>query len=89
MPRLAVALVWLYQGLWVQAARPLPRHGTIIEAAEADQAAGSIAHVGLETIESGLAVWVLLQLRLASAAVVRDWSLSSKAVSATRAAITD
>jgi SAM-dependent methyltransferase len=60
MPRLAVALVWLYQGLWCKLLGRCPGHQAIVQAVPGlTGRAGAIVLAGLGTIEVGLAVWVL------------------------------
>src|SRR3954464_5375144 len=60
MPRLAVALVWLYQGLWCKLLARCPGHLAIVQAVPGlAGAAGTAVLAGLGTIEVGLAVWVL------------------------------
>ena len=56
--RLAVALVWLYNGAWCKLLRRCPSHVAILTASFGE-AAGSAALVVLGAIETGLAVWVL------------------------------
>ncbi len=71
MPRLAVALVWLYQGLWCKMLGRCPGHRAIVEALPGlDERAGAVALAALGTIEIGLALWVLSawRPRLAAAA---------------------
>jgi SAM-dependent methyltransferase len=71
MPRLAVALVWLYQGLWCKLLGRCPGHRAIVEAVPGLAGpAGTLVLAGLGTIEAGLAVWVLCgwRPRLAAAA---------------------
>ena len=60
MPRLAVALVWLYQGLWCKLLGRCPGHRAIVQAVPGlAGGAGAVVLAGLGTIELGLAVWVL------------------------------
>ncbi len=60
MPRLAVALVWLYQGLWCKLLGRCPGHRAIVQAVPGLAGrAGTAVLLGLGTIETGLAVWVL------------------------------
>ena len=60
MPRLAVALVWLYQGLWCKLLGRCPGHRAIVEAVPGLAGrAGTIVLLGLGAVEVGLAVWVL------------------------------
>jgi S-adenosylmethionine:diacylglycerol 3-amino-3-carboxypropyl transferase/uncharacterized membrane protein YphA (DoxX/SURF4 family) len=71
MPRLAVALVWLYQGLWCKLLGRCPGHQAIVQAVPGLAGrTGAIVLAGLGTIEVGLAVWVLSgwRPRLAAAA---------------------
>jgi len=58
--RLAVALVWLWQGLWLKVIRPDPRHTAV--AASALGLEEGPARMALEVIglaETALALWVL------------------------------
>jgi len=60
MPRLAVALVWLYQGLWCKLLGRCPGHRAIVQAVPGlAGGAGTAVLLGLGTIETGLALWVL------------------------------
>ncbi|MFY9820952.1 MAG: DUF3419 family protein [Thermoanaerobaculia bacterium] len=60
MPRLAVALVWLYQGLWCKLLGRCPGHRAIVQAVPwLSDGAGAVVLAGLGTIEVGLAAWVL------------------------------
>jgi SAM-dependent methyltransferase len=60
MPRLAVALVWLYQGLWCKLLGRCPGHRAIVQAVPGlSGGAGTVVLAGLGTIEVGLALWVL------------------------------
>lgn len=60
MPRLAVALVWLYQGLWCKLLGRCLGHRAIVQAVPGlAGGAGTAVLLGLGTIETGLAVWVL------------------------------
>ncbi|HEX4966446.1 MAG TPA: DUF3419 family protein, partial [Thermoanaerobaculia bacterium] len=60
MPRLAVALVWLYQGLWCKLLGRCPGHKAIVQGVPGLAGeAGTAVLAGLGTIEVGLAVWVL------------------------------
>jgi SAM-dependent methyltransferase/uncharacterized membrane protein YphA (DoxX/SURF4 family) len=60
MPRLAVALVWLYQGLWCKLLGRCPGHRAIVQAVPGlSGVTGTAVLLGLGTIETGLAVWVL------------------------------
>jgi SAM-dependent methyltransferase/uncharacterized membrane protein YphA (DoxX/SURF4 family) len=71
MPRLAVALVWLYQGLWCKLLGRCPGHQAIVQAVPGLAGrSGEVVLAGLGAIEVGLAVWVLSgwRPRLAAAA---------------------
>jgi SAM-dependent methyltransferase len=60
MPRLAVALVWLYQGLWCKLLGRCPGHRAIVAAVPGLAGrAGTVVLLGLGAVEVGLAVWVL------------------------------
>src|SRR3954469_12435575 len=60
MPRLAAALVWLYQGLWCKLLGRCPGHRAIVQTVPGlAGAAGTAVLAGVGTIEAGLAVWVL------------------------------
>src|SRR3954453_6226657 len=72
MPRLAVALVWLYQGLWCKLLGRCPGHRAIVQAVPGlAGAAGTFVLLGLGTIEVGLALWVLSGWRPRLAAVAQ------------------
>jgi len=72
MPRLAVALVWLYQGLWCKLLGRCPGHRAIVEAVPGLAGpTGAVVLIGLGTIETGLAVWVLSGWRPRWAAVAQ------------------
>jgi len=71
VPRLAVALVWLYQGLWCKLLGRCPGHQAIVQAVPGLAGrTGAIVLAGLGALEVGLAVWVLSgwRPRLAAAA---------------------
>jgi S-adenosylmethionine:diacylglycerol 3-amino-3-carboxypropyl transferase len=60
MPRLAVALVWLYQGLWCKLLGRCPGHLAIVQAVPGlGGRTGIFMVMGLGAIETGLALWVL------------------------------
>src|SRR4051812_28892122 len=60
MPRLAVALVWLYQGLWCKLLARCPGHLAIVQAVPGlGGRAGACVVLGLGAAETGLALWVL------------------------------
>jgi uncharacterized membrane protein YphA (DoxX/SURF4 family) len=59
--RLAIAMVWLYQGLWCKVLGGAPRHEAVIASAPfigPVEARAAMVAIGL--VECGLAVWVLL-----------------------------
>ena len=60
VPRLAIALVWTYQGLWCKLLGGTPRHREILETSpllSPGQARGALLALG--TLECFLAGWVL------------------------------
>jgi DoxX-like family/Protein of unknown function (DUF3419) len=60
VPRLAVALVWLYQGLWCKLLGRCPGHLAIVQGVPGfGGRTGLLVVLGLGTIETGLALWVL------------------------------
>ncbi|HEX3128242.1 MAG TPA: DoxX-like family protein [Thermoanaerobaculia bacterium] len=70
--RLAVALVWLYQGLWCKLLGGCPGHRAIVEAMPwLGPGGGAILLAGLGLLETGLAAWVLSGWRLRAAALVQ------------------
>ena len=76
--RLAVALVWLWQGLWLKVIRPDPRH-TAVAASALGLAEGpartALAVIGLA--ETALALWVLAGDRARLAALAQTCLLAS------------
>jgi uncharacterized membrane protein YphA (DoxX/SURF4 family) len=59
--RLAIALVWLYQGLWCKVLGGAPRHEAVIASAPfIGPAEARVAMVAIGLVECGLAAWVLL-----------------------------
>ena len=75
--RLAVALVWLYQGLWCKALGRCPGHQAIVEAVPGlSVRAASFALAGLGIVEVGLAVWVLSGWRPRMAAAAQTLLLA-------------
>lgn len=76
--RAAVALVWLYQGLWLKVLRADPRHAAIVASAlgaGAETARGALAAIGLA--ETALAVWVLWGWRPRLAALAQTVLLAA------------
>jgi S-adenosylmethionine:diacylglycerol 3-amino-3-carboxypropyl transferase len=70
--RLAVALVWLYQGLWCKLLGGCPGHLAIVQAVPGLGASGgAILLAGLGLFETGLAFWVLSGWRPRAAALVQ------------------
>jgi hypothetical protein len=70
--RLAIALVWLYQGLWCKVLSSNPHHLSIISAVPLiGVSAGRTVMVLLGLIECGIGVWVLTGARMRSAAIVQ------------------
>ena len=66
--RLAVALAWLYQGLWCKVLGRCPGHQAIVESVPGlDPRTAALALAGLGWIEMGLAVWVLVPAAVAIA----------------------
>lgn len=58
--RLAIAAVWLYQGLWCKVLGGAPRHEAVIAAAPfIGPAAARVAMVAIGLVECGLAAWVV------------------------------
>ncbi len=78
LPRAAIALVWLYQGLWCKLLGRATRHGKIVgkvsflNAAQARQAL-----LVLGSMECVLAAWVISGFRAREAALVETLLLGS------------
>jgi uncharacterized membrane protein YphA (DoxX/SURF4 family) len=69
--RIAIALVWLYQGLWCKILGRMPRHEAVIGAAPfLNGARGHAALMALGFFECVLAVWVLSGGKPRAAALV-------------------
>jgi hypothetical protein len=77
LPRLAIALVWLYQGLWCKLLGRVPRHQQILERASLLGLAAHRALLALGGLECLLAVWVLSGLKPQSAAIAETALLLS------------
>jgi uncharacterized membrane protein YphA (DoxX/SURF4 family) len=72
IPRLAVALVWLYQGLWCKLLGGCPGHEAIVDAVPwLGEGGGAALLYGLGAFETGLALWVLSGWRPRAAALVQ------------------
>jgi hypothetical protein len=72
IPRLAVALVWLYQGLWCKLLGGCPGHRAIVQAVPwIGERGGQAFLLGLGALETGLALWVLSGWRPRAAALVQ------------------
>lgn len=72
IPRLAVALVWLYQGLWCKLLGGCPGHRAIVDAVPwLGERGGEALLYGLGAVETGLALWVLSGRRPRAAALVQ------------------
>jgi hypothetical protein len=69
--RLAVALVWLYNGAWCKLLQRCPDHVAIVSAAFDGAATARAVLLGLGAVETALAAWVLLGWRLRLAAIVQ------------------
>jgi uncharacterized membrane protein YkgB len=70
--RLAIALVWLYQGLWCKVLGGAPRHEAVIAAAPfIGPAAARGVMVAIGLVECVLAMWVLSGLRMRWAALAQ------------------
>jgi uncharacterized membrane protein YphA (DoxX/SURF4 family) len=58
--RVAIALVWLYQGLWCKLLGRMPHHEAVIESVPfLDAAQAHLALLGIGGLEVVVAVWVL------------------------------
>jgi uncharacterized membrane protein YphA (DoxX/SURF4 family) len=76
--RVAIALVWVYQGLWCKVLGGIPRHLDVISAVPfIGPAAGHITLIALGLLESGIAVWVLWGRWMRYAAVVQTLLLAA------------
>lgn len=69
--RLAVALVWLYQGLWAKLLAPAPNQIEVVRSALPPALPAEIVLTMIGAIETGLALWVLSGLRARLAALVQ------------------
>src|SRR3569833_3770657 len=78
LPRLAIASVWLYQGLWCKLLGRAPHHQKIVETVPAFpsfRARQALLALGL--LECALAAWVLSGIRAREAAVMQTLLLLS------------
>jgi hypothetical protein len=70
--RLAIALVWFYQGLWCKLLGGVPRHQAVVAAVPfIGPAASRAVLVLLGLIECGIAGWVLSGRQLRNAAMAQ------------------
>lgn len=76
--RRAIALVWLYQGLWCKVLGGIPRQEAVIAAAPiVGSAAGHNTLIALGMVECGIAVWVLSGRWMRQAAIVQTVLLAA------------
>jgi uncharacterized membrane protein YphA (DoxX/SURF4 family) len=76
--RLAIALVWFYQGLWCKVLGGIPRHEAVIAAVPfIGPAAGHVALIALGLLECGIGLWVLSGLWMRQAAMVQTVLLAA------------
>ena len=70
--RLAIALVWLYQGFWCKVLGGVPRHEAVIAAVPfIGSAAGRSALIALGLLECGIGLWVLSGRWMRQVAIVQ------------------
>ena len=69
--RLAIALMWLYQGLWCKVLGRNPRHAEIVGSTPLLAERAHLLVVVLGWVEVLLGVWVLTGIHLTIAAVVQ------------------
>ena len=76
--RLAIALVWLYQGFWCKVLGGVPRHEAVIAAVPfIGSAAGRSALIALGLLECGIGLWVLSGRWMRQAAIVQTVLLAA------------
>ena len=76
--RLAIALVWLYQGFWCKVLGGVPRHKAVIAAVPfIGSAAGRSALIALGLLECGIGLWVLSGRWMRQAAIVQTVLLAA------------
>ena len=76
--RLAIALVWLYQGFWCKVLGGVPRHEAVIAAVPfIGSAASRSALIALGLLECGIGLWVLSGRWMRQVAIVQTALLAA------------
>jgi uncharacterized membrane protein YphA (DoxX/SURF4 family) len=76
--RLAIALVWFYQGLWCKVLGGVPRHEAVIAAVPfIGSAAGPSTLIALGLLECGIGLWVFSGRWMRQAAIVQTVLLAA------------
>jgi hypothetical protein len=75
--RVAVAAVWLYQGLWCKLLGGAARHAEIVGSLPLGAAAAHGLLLAIGAVECALAVWTLSGSRLREAAVAQTLMLAA------------
>lgn len=76
--RLAIALVWLYQGLWCKVLGGVPRHQAVIAAVPfIGSEAGHRTLLALGLLECGIGLWVLSGRWMRQVAIVQTALLAA------------
>ena len=76
--RLAIALVWLYQGFWCKVLGGVPRHEAVIAAVPfIGSAPGRSALIALGLLECGIGLWVLSGRWMRQVAIVQTALLAA------------
>jgi uncharacterized membrane protein YphA (DoxX/SURF4 family) len=76
--RLAIALVWLYQGLWCKVLGGVPRHQAVISAVPfIGSEAGHRTLLALGLLECGIGLWVLSGRWMRQVAIVQTALLAA------------
>lgn len=76
--RIAIALVWLYQGFWCKVLGGVPRHEAIIASVPfIGSAAGRVALIMLGLLECGIGLWVLSGRWMRQVAIVQTTLLAA------------
>lgn len=76
--RVAIALVWFYQGLWCKVLGGVPRHGAVIVAVPfIGSAGGHITLIALGLFECAIGLWVLSGRWMRQAAMVQTVLLAA------------